>query len=171
MQGSDQLSDERMLKEVSDDIERYLGVVPGFLKALAFDVSLLHAFWSLYKRALFLDGATPHETKYMMAYQVVRAYSKCPSCIQVHESMMRRTGIPQETIEQIRGDIEKSHLDQKTKNILVFTYHVAEKTRPDSQLINAYNYLLTEEELTEAVITITICKALQDFIHIMNIAH
>jgi len=152
-----------------------LGETPEYLKSLTFNPPLAEAFWNACRRILYEDGALPKETKYMIAYMTVRAYSACPVCLSTHERMMVKMGIQPETIEQLRRDIEGVRLGERVKTLLVLSYHmvrtfdVEREKETYEKLLGTLTSIYRWEEAAEAILVVSLTKALQDFMHMLHL--
>ncbi len=161
---------------IYEEIEQYFeGTIPDYLKALAdVDESLLKIKWESYRRTLY-DGTKllPVGLKCMMAYQVVKGHSQCGVCSNSHLHRMADLGVEPKLVRDLEKNISKSGLDEKSKNILVLSYHASfnPKDIMESDLLPAYSKYFNKREMTEIIDYIITCTALQDFIHLQHMEH
>ena len=83
-------------KEVYQEIEQTLGVVPGFLKALP-DASL-ELEWQVMKQVQMGEGPIPPKYRELIGVAVAAA-TKCRYCAFFHTEMARINGATEEEIE------------------------------------------------------------------------
>ncbi len=69
--------------ETLDDIERSLGIVPGFMRAVPADV--LVAEWPLFKKYVLGESKVPAKYRELIGL-VIAANIKCPYCQLFHKS-------------------------------------------------------------------------------------
>jgi alkylhydroperoxidase family enzyme len=160
---------------IADDVVSLLGETPEYLRSLAHNPSLAGAVWNACRRILYEDSVLPRETKYMIAYMTVRAYSSCPVCLDTHERMMAKIGIPSEILEQLRRDIEGLRLGERVKTLLALSYHMVRTFGVEGEketyekLLATLTSVYPREEAVEAVLIISLTKALQDFMHMLHL--
>ena len=80
------------------DIEKSLGIVPGFMKGLPKDV-LLHD-WPLFKKYVLGESKIPAKYRELMGLSVA-ANIKCPYCILFHKSAAQLYGATPEEFAEI----------------------------------------------------------------------
>ena len=159
-----------------NEIEEYFeGTVPDYLKALAdVDESLLRVKWESYRKTLYdSTKLLPAELKCMMAYQVVKGHSQCGVCSSSHLHRMKDLGVEPETVSALEKNISKTGLDEKSKNILILSYHVSfdPKGIIESNLFSVFSQYFAKREMTEIIDYVTTSAALQDFIHLQHLKH
>ena len=158
------------------EIEEYFeGAVPDYLKALAdVDESLLSVKWESYRRTLY-DGTNLLSTalKCMMAYQVVKGHSQCEVCSSSHLHRMKDLGVEPKVVSDLEKNISKLGLDEKSKNILVLSYHASidPSGMIESDLFSTYSKYFSKREMTEIIDYVITSKAWQDFIHMQHLKH
>jgi AhpD family alkylhydroperoxidase len=80
------------------DIEKSLGIVPGFMKALPQDV-LMHD-WPLFKKFTLGESKIPAKYRELMGLSVA-ANIKCPYCTLFHKSAAQLYGATPEELAEI----------------------------------------------------------------------
>ena len=80
------------------DIEKSLGIVPGFMKGLPKDV-LLHD-WPFFKKYVLGESKIPAKYRELMGLSVA-ANIKCPYCILFHKSAAQLYGATPEEFAEI----------------------------------------------------------------------
>jgi len=84
--------------ETLKDVEKTIGIVPGFMKALPEDV-LVHD-WALWKKYTIGETAIPEKYRELMGLSVA-ANIKCPYCQAMHTAMARYHGATDEEFREI----------------------------------------------------------------------
>jgi len=137
------------LKEVYDSISKEAGEVPFALQFFSANPDLLEVNWKALRDTL----ANTHFTKNQLAlitYEVARA-DGCKTCGNLCETGLRNLGMSDGEIKTLEEDIKKTTLDQKTKNLLIYSYAIAEDPHDKDGVINAFKTLgMTDAELLEA---------------------
>jgi AhpD family alkylhydroperoxidase len=104
-------------EDVLKDIEKTLGIVPGYMKALPKDV-LIHD-WALYKKYSIEESKIPAKYKEMIGLAVA-ANIKCPYCQYDHLNGAKFEGATDEELAEV--------------------YYLASFTSRWSAMIHAQNY-------------------------------
>jgi len=84
--------------ETLKDIEKTMGLVPGFMKALPEEV--LVADWTLWKKYTLGKTAIPAKYRELMGLSVA-ANIKCPYCQAMHTAMARYHGASDKEFQEI----------------------------------------------------------------------
>lgn len=79
------------------DIEKTLGIVPGFMKALPEEV-LVHE-WPLFKKYNFEETEIPAKYRELMGLAVA-ANIKCPYCLLFHKGAAQMNGATEEELAE-----------------------------------------------------------------------
>jgi AhpD family alkylhydroperoxidase len=85
-------------QDTLEDIERTLGTVPGFMKALPEDVLIND--WALMKRYQFGESEIPAKYREMMGLAIA-ANLKCPYCQAMHLGMAKGYGATDEELSEL----------------------------------------------------------------------
>ncbi|MCW3977539.1 MAG: carboxymuconolactone decarboxylase family protein [Candidatus Bathyarchaeota archaeon] len=83
--------------ETLDDIERSLGIVPGFMRAVPADV--LVAEWPLFKKYVLGESKVPAKYRELIGL-VIAANIKCPYCQLFHKSAAKLRGATDEELAE-----------------------------------------------------------------------
>ncbi len=83
--------------ETLDDIERSLGIVPGFMRAVPADV--LVAEWPLFKKYALGESKVPAKYRELIGL-VIAANIKCPYCQLFHKSAAKLRGATDEELAE-----------------------------------------------------------------------
>ncbi len=84
-------------KETLNDIERSLGIVPGFMRAVPADV--LVAEWPLFKKYVLGESKVPAKYRELIGL-VIAANIKCPYCQLFHKSAAKLRGATDEELAE-----------------------------------------------------------------------
>jgi AhpD family alkylhydroperoxidase len=84
-------------EETLKDIEKTLGIVPGFMKALPKDVIVQE--WPLFKRYNFEETEIPAKYRELMGLAIA-ANIKCPYCILFHNGSAQMNGATEKEISE-----------------------------------------------------------------------
>jgi AhpD family alkylhydroperoxidase len=84
--------------ETLKDIEKTIGIVPGFMKALPEEV--LVADWSLWKKYTLGETAIPAKYRELGGLSVA-ANIKCPYCEAMHTAMAKYHGATDEELREV----------------------------------------------------------------------
>jgi alkylhydroperoxidase family enzyme len=140
------------LKEVYDQIAREAGQVPFALQFLSANPDLLQIYWSALRDTTAKSHLTRHQQS-LITYEVAKA-DGCKICKGLCDAELRNLGMNDEEIKTLEKDIKKTTLDQKTKNILIYAYAIAEDPHNKDGVVNAFKQLgMTDEELLEVAVT------------------
>ncbi len=83
--------------ETLNDIERSLGIVPGFMRAVPADV--LVAEWPLFKKYVLGESKVPAKYRELIGL-VIAANIKCPYCQLFHKSAAKLRGATDEELAE-----------------------------------------------------------------------
>ncbi len=83
--------------ETLNDIERSLGIVPGFMRAVPADV--LVAEWPLFKKYVLGESKVPAKYRELIGL-VIAANIKCPYCQLFHRSAAKLRGATDEELAE-----------------------------------------------------------------------
>ncbi|MDG7016472.1 MAG: hypothetical protein JRM82_03755 [Nitrososphaerota archaeon] len=152
------------MKDVYDQIAKEAGQVPFALQFLSASPDLLEIYWRAQRDTQAKSHLTKHQLS-LISYEVAKA-DGCKICRGLSDKELRSLGMNDEEIKTLDKDIKKSTLDQKTKNLLIYAYSVAEDPHNKDGVVNAFKTLgMTDEELLEiAAITLSNKNTL-DLIH------
>ena len=152
------------LKEVYDQIEKDAGEVPFALQFWSANPDLLEVAWRARRDSLAKSHLSKHQQS-LISYEVAKA-DGCKICKGLYDKELRTLGMNDEEIKVLDSDVKKTTLDQKTKNILIYAYSIAEDPHNKDGVVTAFKTLgMTDEELVEiAAITIS-DKGMFDLIH------
>ena len=142
------------LKEVYDQIAKEAGQVPFTLTFLSANPELLQVYWTAQRDMLAQSHLTKQQLA-MISYEAAKA-DGCKICKGLFDKELRSLGMNDEEIKALDKDIKKTMLDQKTKNLLIYEYAIAEDAHNKDGVVNAFKTLgMTDEELLEiAAITL-----------------
>jgi len=88
----------REYEETLNDIEKTLGIVPGFMKALPPEV--LAKDWVLWKKYSFTETKIPKKYRELMGLAVA-ANIKCPYCQAMHTAMAKFHGTTDDELSEV----------------------------------------------------------------------
>jgi alkylhydroperoxidase family enzyme len=152
------------LKEVYDTIAKEVGEVPFGLQFLSARPGLLEIYYRMYRDSTAQSLLTKNQIS-LLAYEAAKA-DGCKICKNLSESNLKNLGMNEEEIKVLDKDIKKSTLDQKTKNLLIYGYSVAEDPHNKDGVVNAFKSLgLTDEELLDTAAITLANKNILDLIH------
>ncbi|MDV3277970.1 MAG: hypothetical protein LYZ69_05825 [Nitrososphaerales archaeon] len=142
------------LKEVYDQIAKEGGQIPFALTFLSASPELLQVYWGAQRDMMAQSHLTKQQLA-MISYEVAKA-DGCKICKGLCDKELRSIGMNDEEIKTLDKDIKKTMLDQKTKNLLIYAYAIAEDPHNKDGVVNAFKTLgMTDEELLEiAAITL-----------------
>jgi hypothetical protein len=133
--------------QILDEIRRE-GMSSPFWTGLSSVPHVLEAYWQSFSN-LLNSGAISKETKMMIGSECALA-DGCPACSEVTRQLLVGMGMKDETIEKLEKAIKSSSLDDKTKNILIYSYHVARNPHDiDENFISVFKVLLGDRQLVE----------------------
>ena len=152
------------LKEVYDQIARDAGQVPFAMQFLSASPDLLEIYWRAQRDMMSKSRLSKHQQS-LVSYEVARA-DGCKLCKSLYDKELRSLGMNDEEIKMLDKDVKKTTLDQKTKNILIYAFSIAEDPHNKDGVVNAFKTLgMTDDELLE-IATITLAnKSTLDLIH------
>lgn len=152
------------LKEVYDSIAKEAGQVPFTLQFLSARPSLLEVYYRMYRDSTAQSLLTKNQIS-LLAFEAAKA-DGCKICKNLFEGNLKALGMNEEEIKALDKDIKKTMLDQKTKNLLIYGYSVAENPHNKDGVVNAFKSLgLTDEELLDAAAITLSYKNSLDLIH------
>ncbi len=94
------------VKEIFDEIEEALGMVPNFFKAqAAVNPDWLELNWNRTKQIMLREGALDRKTKELIAL-VVSLVNRCEYCTMAHESMAMMMGVTEDEINEAKQVVE-----------------------------------------------------------------
>lgn len=143
------------MKEIYDRIASEAGQVPFAMQFFSASPDLLEIYWNAMRDTMAKSHLTKHQHA-LIAYEVAKA-DGCKICRGLCDKELRAMGMNDEEIKQLDKDIKKTTLDQKTKNVLIYSYSIAEDPHNKDGVVNAFKTLgMTDEELVEiAAITLS----------------
>ena len=94
------------VKDIYDEINEHLGLVPNLFKAMAADdVEWLEENWQREKQIMLEDGPLDPKYRELIAF-VVSEVNNCQYCSIAHESMARNRGLTDEEVAHARKIIK-----------------------------------------------------------------
>ena len=152
------------LKEVYDQIAKEAGQVPFALQFFSSSPDLLEIHWRSQRDILAKSHLTKHQLS-LIAYEAAKA-DGCGICKGLCDKELRNIGMNDEEIKALDKDIKKTTLDQKTKNLLIYAFSIADDPHNKDGVVNAFKTLgMTDEELLEVAAITLLNKNTFNLIH------
>jgi AhpD family alkylhydroperoxidase len=154
--------------EPYDEITAIFGRVPDFFQALTSKPNLLEAFWKAYLEVIY-KSSLPEKIKGMIRYEVAKA-DGCPLCKEGHKDLLRMYGMSDEEICLLDNEVKETKYDDKTKNIVIYSYAVSSNPHIEKKTVDAFKLLgMKEEELIEIASMVHLHRALIGIMHSLGL--
>ena len=161
-------SNPSRLEKLYSEIRSVFGLIPDFFQVLSPKVDQLEAIWGAYKTVVGKSGF-PEKVRGMIRYEVAKA-DGCPLCRDGHKDLLRMYGLTGEEIFLLDREIRETRYDEKTKNLLIYSYAIAENPHQERETIEAFMGLgLSREELLEVSMIVNLHRALLEIAHSLGI--
>ncbi|MDV3292957.1 MAG: hypothetical protein LYZ70_01645 [Nitrososphaerales archaeon] len=153
--------------QILDEI-RKAGMLSSFWIGLSSVPLVLDAYWHSFSN-LLNSGTIPKQTKMLINYECALA-DGCPMCVGVDRASLVGMGMSNEAIEKLEKDIKGSGLDEQTRNILIYSYHVAKNPHDvDENFYSAFKALLGDRRLIEVAGWVSTCSSILNITHSLRL--
>jgi uncharacterized peroxidase-related enzyme len=151
------------IRPIYDDVEKKVGVMLNFFKAMAHNPAILQSF-------LGLNGAMsktklPHKLR-ELAYLKASQVNGCAYCVHYHRALCKKAGLSDRQVDEV-GQYESSDAyNDLERNVLRFAEGVTRSVQSDDSLVARLREQLSEQELMELAVTV----ALANFTNRVNVS-
>lgn len=140
------------VRPVYDRLERALGSVPNFFRALAHNPELLHGF-------LAFDGAVLGKTSLdpklrELAYMKASQLNGCDYCLHHHCRLGQRAGLSDAQIQGVADPDASDAYDDLQRDALRFAEQVTRHIHADDALLARLRQSLSDQGLVELATTV-----------------
>ncbi len=141
------------LKELYQEIEKTLGVIPNAFKSSSGDYEITKWFWEGLKTIMLRESSIPRSLKEAIAL-VVSKNNSCSYCVGAHTMALKAVGFDSKRIEELNQDYQSSDISDKEKAILDFALKVTNEsykiTEKDHEKLKS-KYEMSEQQILEII--------------------
>jgi len=147
---------------------RKMGMLTPFWTGLASAPNVLEVYWRSFV-SLLNSGTIPKDTKMMICYECALA-DGCPGCKSINRQLLVELGMRDEVILKLEKDIKGSNLDDQTKNILVYSFHIARDPHGvDENFHSTFKTLIGQERLVEIAAWVNNASSIMNMTHSLQL--
>jgi alkylhydroperoxidase family enzyme len=159
---------EGRVKKAYDEIAAEYGIVPGYFLPLSAKPDMLDCVWRMYRETI-LSTSFDDRVRGLIRYQVAKA-DGCLKCRDGQKDLLMMHGLTDDEIQRLDQDVKSAGLDERLRNILIFSYSVAQNPKSiGEETISAFQMLgLSDEDLLQISAIVTLHKFLIDNMHALG---
>jgi uncharacterized peroxidase-related enzyme len=139
------------IRPTYDDIEKKLGVMLNFFKAMAHNPGMLQGFLALDSSlGRFKLDRKLRELAYLKASDL----NACGYCLHYHRALGKKVGLSEQQINDLARYETSDAYDDRQREVLRYAEQVTRNIRADDALVGRLKEFLSDQELVELTMTV-----------------